>query len=49
LASLEVGWHFQKEMLKNVSKLKKVLAFANGAVKKVFASLEMCWYFQKSC
>jgi hypothetical protein len=24
--------------------LRKVLAFALGAVKKVLASLEMCWY-----
>ena len=24
-----------------------MLAFANGAVKKVLASSEMCWHFQK--
>ena len=30
-----------------VGKLRKVLAIAEGAVKKVTASLEMCWHSQK--
>jgi len=38
---------FHKEQLKSVGKLRKMLAFADGTVKKVFASLEMCWYSQK--
>jgi len=33
----------QKELLKNV------LAFLKRAVKKVLASLEMCWHFLKGC
>jgi hypothetical protein len=37
-------WHFHKEQFKSVGKLRKVLAFADMAVKKVFASLEKCWH-----
>jgi hypothetical protein len=37
-------WHFQKELLKSVGKLRKVLAFPEGAAKNVLASLEMCWH-----
>jgi len=40
-------WHSQKNLLKNVGKLRKVSAFDEGAVKKVFASLEECWHSQK--
>jgi len=36
-------WRFQKERLKRVGQLRKVLAFIEGAVKKVLASIEMCW------
>ena len=35
LASLEKCWHSQKERVKSVGKLRKVLAFAKGAVKKI--------------
>jgi hypothetical protein len=41
LASLEMGWQSKKELLKSFDKLRKVLAFAKGTVKKVWASLEM--------
>jgi hypothetical protein len=34
-------WHFQKELLKSVGKLRKVLAFPEGAAKK-------CWQAKKS-
>jgi hypothetical protein len=37
---------FVKELLKIVGKLRKVLAFSEGAVKKAMASIEMCWYPQ---
>ena len=47
LASLEMCWHFQKELLKFFSKHRKVLAFTKGAVKKVFVSLEMCRHLLK--
>jgi hypothetical protein len=43
LPSIEMCWHPQKELLKNV------LAFLKRAVKKVLASLEMCWHFLRSC
>jgi hypothetical protein len=36
-------WHFHNEQFKNVGKLRKVLAFADRAVKKVLASLGKCW------
>jgi len=35
---------FHKEQFKSVGKLRKMLAFADGTVKKVFASLEKCWH-----
>ena len=40
LASSEMAWHSQRELLKSVGKFRNVLAFAEGDVKKVFASLE---------
>jgi hypothetical protein len=40
-------WRFQKELLKSVGQLRKVLAFTEGAVKKVLASIEMCWQLKK--
>jgi HEPN domain-containing protein len=47
LATLEKCWHSLKELLKNVEKLRNVLAFPEGAVKKVLASIEKCWHLQK--
>jgi HEPN domain-containing protein len=38
LASLEMCWHFQR-LYKNLFKLRKVLTFAEKAVKYVLASL----------
>jgi len=35
LASLEKCCHSLKELIKNVGKLRKVLAFPEGAVKKI--------------
>ena len=43
LTGLEMCWHSHKEQFKSVGKLRKVLAFADRAVKKVLASLEKCW------
>jgi len=40
-------WHSQKNLFKNVGQLRKVSAFDEGAVKKVFASLEECRHSQK--
>jgi len=40
-------WHPQRELVKSVGKLRNVLAFAEGAVKKVLTNLEMCWHSQK--
>ena len=40
LASSEMGWHSQRDLLKSVGKFRNVLAFAKGDVKKVFASLK---------
>jgi len=37
----------QKELFKRVGKLRNVLAVLEGAVKKVFAILEMCWHLLK--
>ena len=37
-------WHFQKELLKSVGKLRKVLAFSEGAAKILLASLKMGWH-----
>ena len=39
------GW--KKVLQASVGKLTKVLAFTEGAVKKVFGSLEMCWHLLK--
>jgi len=47
LASLEMCWHSLKEQVKSVGKLRNVLAFAEGAVKRVLPSLEKCWHSQK--
>jgi hypothetical protein len=35
LASVEKCWHMLMELLKSVCKLRRVLAFSEGAVKKV--------------
>jgi hypothetical protein len=35
---------FPEGAFKSIGKLKSVLAFPEGAGKKVFASLEMCWH-----
>ena len=48
LASLEVCWHSQKERLKSVGKLGKVLAFAEGAVKKSVDKLRKVLAFPES-
>ena len=48
LASSEMCWHSQKELLKSVGKFRNVSAFAKGAVKKVMASIEMCLHPQIS-
>jgi len=48
LASSEMCWHSQKELLKSVGKFRNVSAFAKGAVKKVMASMEMCLHPQIS-
>jgi hypothetical protein len=37
----------EEAIIKNVKKLRKVLAFTEGTVKKVLESLEMCWQSQK--
>ena len=42
LASSEMGWHSRKELLKSVGKFRNVSAFAERAVKKVLASIEIC-------
>ena len=34
MASSEMCWHSQKELLKSVGKFRNVSAFAKGAVKK---------------
>jgi len=39
------GW--KKVLQASVRKLRKVLAFTKGAVKKVFESSEMCWHLLK--
>jgi hypothetical protein len=44
LTNLEKSWHSLKVLLKSIGKLRKVLPFAEGVVKKVIASLEMCWH-----
>ena len=36
-----------KEQSKSVGKLRNVSAFAEGAVKQVFVSLEVCWQSQE--
>ena len=41
LSSSEMCWHSQKELLKSVGKFRNVSAFAKGAGKKEFASLDM--------
>ena len=46
-SSIEMRWHPQKEFLKSVGKIRNVLAFAEGSVKKMLTSLEMGWYSQK--
>ena len=38
---------FPEGAFKSIGKLKSVLAFPEGAGKKVFASLEMCWHSLK--
>ena len=40
-------WHPKKEFFKGVGKIRYVLAFAEGSVKKMLTNLEMCWYSQK--
>jgi len=49
LTSLEICWHSYKEQFKSVDKLRKLLTFYEGAVKKVLASLEieMFWHLLK--
>jgi len=54
--SIHIGSIIQKGVRQKKCNLKclaaaegvvKVWAFAEGAVKKVFASLEMCWHWPK--
>jgi len=40
-------WHSLKEQVKSVGKLRNVLAFVEGAVQRVLASLEKCWHLLK--
>jgi len=47
MESIEMWWHFQTELLKSAGMIRNVLAFAEGAVKKVLASLEMCRHLLK--
>ena len=47
LASIEMCWHPQNELLKCFGKKTNVFAFPEGAVKKVLTSLEMCWHSHK--
>ena len=46
---LAITFSFAEEAVKKniVKKVVNVLAFPEGAVKKVLASLEKCWQFQK--
>ena len=39
LANVEKCWHMLMQLLKSVCKLRRVLAFPEGAVKKVFKYL----------
>jgi len=47
MASIVMCRYPQTELLKSIGKLRNVSAFAKGAVKQVFPSLEMCWQLQK--
>ena len=47
MTSIEMCKHPQTELLKSGGKIRNVSAFAEGAVKKGLASLEMCRHLLK--
>ena len=47
MSKLRKVLEFVKETVEKFGKLRNVLAFAEGAVKKMLANLEMCWNLLK--